>query len=253
MNITSIKTKKIVVGDTLEKIINTYVTAVDEGDILVITSKIVSICEGRVVKNDGTVDKQKLIEQEADYYFGNNLTKRYGITLTIKLEPVSTLIASAGIDESNGNGYFILWPKDPFGTADTLWQTLKKKFKLKNLGILIVDSNIVPLRWGTRGLAIAWCGFEELKNYIGTADLFGRKLRVTKQNIADDLASAANLVMGEGAEQTPLAVISDVPNLTFFSRPPTNEEIDSMKISIQDDIYAPLLEGVRWKKGGTQG
>ncbi len=248
MNIVAIKTKKIVVGDKLEAILDACVRDLHEEDVLVITSKIISICEGRVVKNDGIVDKKKLIAQESDFYFENDLTKRYGITLTIKEKPVSTLIANAGIDESNGNGYFILWPKDPFGTAASIWQMVRKKFRLNDLGILIADSNIVPLRWGTRGLAIAWCGFNALKNYIGTPDIFGKNLRVTKQNIADNLASAANLMMGEGAEQTPMAIIHDAP-ISFQDHPPTQTEIDAMSISIKEDIYAPLLTGVEWKKG----
>ncbi len=247
MNITAIKTKKIVVGDKLENILNEYVIELHEKDVLVITSKIISICKGRVVKNDGAVDKQNLIEQKADYFFHYDLPKNYRITLTIKESPLSTLIANSGIDESNGNGYFILWPKDPFESATSMWKMLRNKFKLSNLGILIVDSNIVPLRWGTRGLAISWCGFEALKDYVGTPDIFGKHLRVTKQNIADDLASVANLVMGEGIEQTPLALIKDAP-ISFQDYTPTQEEINAIKIPIADDIYAPLLTGVKWKK-----
>ncbi len=249
MKVKAIRTHKIKIGDNLYQILDKYLPKLKEKDIIAITSKIVSICQGRVVKNDGKVDKKKLIRSEADYYFENELTRRHGITLTLKEKPTSTLIASAGIDESNGNGYFILWPKDAFKTAAEIWLRLRGQYRVNRIGVLIVDSNIVPLRWGTRGLAVGWCGFDGLKDYIGTPDIFGRRLRVTKQNIADDLAAAANLVIGEGNEQTPIAVVSEVSGVSFQYRPPTQKEIGSMRISLEEDIYAPLLTSVKWKRG----
>lgn len=245
MNIKAIRTKKIIVGDDLEHILKRYVTALDNRDVIVVTSKIVSICEGRVVKNEPTVDKQKLIEKEADYFIEGQ-ENPYHVTLTITR---NTLIANAGIDESNGNGYFVLWPKDPFGTASRLWQYVRRQYQVNTIGILISDTQTTPQRWGTRGFAIAWCGFEPLKDYIGTPDIFGRKLSMTKASIIDGLAAAAIAVMGEGNEQTPLAVIGDVPFVAFQNHPPTQKDIDSMKIAPEDDLYAPILQSAPWKKG----
>ena len=134
----------------------------------------------------------------------SNQKNIYGIDLTIKN---NILIPNAGIDESNGAGYFILWPKDPYKSARQIHQYLKKRFKIKNIGIIITDSKTTPLRWGTTGTSLAHYGFLALNNYIGREDIFGRKLRFTRANIADGLAAAAVCAMGEGSEQTPLCLI----------------------------------------------
>lgn len=246
MEIITIKTKPVGVGDDLYEIFDQYLPTLEEQTILVVTSKIVSICEGTVIKNDGTVDKQELIKQEADSYLDVPLSQTYGVTIAIKN---NKLVANAGIDESNGNGYFILWPRDSFKSATMIWKYLLKKHNLTNLAIIITDSHVIPLQWGTRGRALAWCGLEPLKNYIGTPDIFGKNLHATKASIIDGLASAAVAVMGEGSEQTPLAFIKDVPFVTFLDHPPTKKEVKAMNIAITDDIYAPLLTSVEWKKG----
>lgn len=244
MEVVPIRTDAIAVGDDACATLDRFLPALQERSVVAITSKIVSICEGSVVKNDGTVDKQELIRQEADASLDAPLSRTYGVTITIKDHK---LVANAGIDESNGNGYFVLWPRDPFRSAATIWGHLRKEHSLSHLGILITDSYVVPLQWGTRGRALAWCGFAPLKNYIGTSDIFGRTLRMTKASVVDGLAAAAVAVMGEGNEQTPLAVIYDVPFVTFVDRPPTDGEIRDLAIAPDDDIYAPLLTSLRWK------
>lgn len=247
MEIIPIKTKPVRVGDDLYEIFDQYLPTLEEQTILVVTSKIVSICEGTVIKNDGAVDKHDLIKQEADSYLDVPLSQTYGVTITIKN---NKLVANAGIDESNGNGYFILWPRDSFKSATIIWKYLRKKHNLTNLAIIISDSHVIPLQWGTRGRALAWCGLEPLKNYIGTPDIFGKHLHATKASVVDGLAAAAVAVMGEGSEQTPLAFIKDVPFVTFQDRPPTTEDIETLTIKPADDIYAPLLTSVQWVKGG---
>lgn len=245
MKTISIKTHKITSSQALSQIINRYISSLKEKSIVVITSKIVSICEGRVVKI-GEIDKKKLIEQEAEYYlpsYGN----KYNITLTIKR---NLLVPTAGIDESNGNGYYVLWPKDPQKTANEIREYSKKKFSLRHVGVIITDSRTTPLRWGTTGIAIAHSGFSALNNYIGKPDIFGRPLHVTKANIVDALAAAAVLVMGEGNEQTPLAIIEDLPFVKFQDRNPSKSELKGLQISMRDDLYAALLKGVEWLRGG---
>lgn len=246
MYVTAIRTKPVHPGDSLTRLLDEFVPHLVERSVLAITSKIVSLCEGAVVKNDGSVDKHVLIKQEADGYLDLPLSQTYGVAITIKNH---LLVANAGIDESNGNGYFILWPRNPFRSAATIWKYLRKMNHLNYLGIIITDSHVIPLQWGTRGRTLAWCGMEPLKNYIGTPDIFGINLHATKANIVDGLASAAVTVMGEGNEQTPLAAITDVPFVSFTDHPPTKEEIASLTINPADDIYAPILTSVRWKTG----
>lgn len=245
MIVTPIKTNPVSPGDSLFAILDTYISKLKEGSIVVITSKIVSLSENRVVKNDGTVDKHALTEKEADWILEDDPERNYGITLTITND---ILAPSAGVDESNGNGYFVLWPENSKKTAQDIWEYLKKKHTIKNLGVIISDSRVTPMRWGTIGLGLAWCGFEPLHDYRGTPDIYGMTLRVTKQSIIDGLACAAVLTMGEGNEQTPLAVITDVPFVKFQNRPPTEEEITSLRISKEEDVFAPLLDSPKWRK-----
>lgn len=245
MNVIALKTQKIVPGRiSLYEILNKYLKTFEENSVLAITSKIISICEGRVVKTNG-IDKEELVEKEADLVL-EGYNSKYGIVLTIKN---GLLVPTAGIDESNGNGYYILWPQNSQETANDVRKYLCKRFRIKKAGVIITDSKTTPLRWGTSGVAIAHSGFLALKDYIGKPDIFGRKLKVTKANMMDALAASAVLVMGEGDEQTPLAVIMDIPFVKFKDRNPAKKELEDLKISISDDLYAPLLKSVKWKKG----
>jgi dihydrofolate synthase / folylpolyglutamate synthase len=247
MYITSVKTPKVRVGMRLTELLDKAIPSLVEKSVVVVTSKIVSICQGDVVKNDSSIDKRNLIHKHSEYYLDDQCNAQYGIILTINND---TLIASGGIDESNGDGYLILWPKNIHEATKNIWLHLKNKFHLSHLGVIITDSHTTPLRWGTTGIGISWCGFEALKNYIDTPDIFGRKLHVTKASILDGLAAAAVVTMGEGNEQTPLAVVSDVPFVKFVERPPTTEETSSLRITKEEDIYAPLINSPKWKKGG---
>jgi putative folate metabolism gamma-glutamate ligase len=243
MNVSAIKTEKIVPdSNDLLTILDTYITSFGEKSVLAITSKVVAICEGRVMKI-GSISKDKLIENEAEYFLPQSQSK-YNVTLTIKR---NLLAASAGIDESNGNGYYVLWPKDPQKTANTVREYLCKRFSATFAGVIITDSRSFPLRWGTTGVSIAHSGFMALNNYIGHPDIFGRIMQMTKSNVADALSESAVAVMGEGSEQTPLAVIRDVPFVQFQKRNPTQNEIAALHIDIHDDLYAPLLTSVHWK------
>ncbi|MEK7076855.1 MAG: coenzyme F420-0:L-glutamate ligase [Patescibacteria group bacterium] len=246
MKITAIKTKKIVPnGDNLLAVLDAHLPPLRERTVVVITSKIAAICEGRVVRI-GDAEKADLIAREADYYLPSEESK-YNITLAIKN---GMLVPTAGIDESNGNGFYILWPEDPQRTANEARGHLSRKHSLTHLGVILTDSTTAPLRWGTRGVSIAASGIKPLNDYIGKPDIFGRELKVTKANIVDGLAAAAVAVMGEGDEQTPLAVIEDIPFVVFQGRNPTEAELQELRIAIEEDLYASLLRGAKWKKGG---
>jgi dihydrofolate synthase / folylpolyglutamate synthase len=245
MQIQAIKTHKITTTDrNLFAILDAYISGLDEGSILAITSKIVAICQGRVVPI-GTVDKRTLIVQEADSFLPPDHSK-YHMTLTITQ---GLLVPTAGIDESNGNGYYVLWPHSPQDTANAVWAYLRRRFGRERLGVIITDSRTTPLRTGVTGVTLVHSGFRALNNYVGTADCFGHRLRITQGNVVDALAAAAVFVMGEGSEQTPLAVISDLPSVHFQEREPSAEELQRLRIAQEDDIYGPLLMSVPWHKG----
>ena len=248
MQVQPIVTHRITDRDRdLYAILDRYLNSFEEGSVLAITSKIVSICQGRIVKVEGA-DKQALIESEADYWLPPSASK-YRVSLTIVDH---LLIPMAGVDESNGNGYYILWPHDTQRVAHEVRAYLSQRFSRKQVGVIVTDSKTTPLRWGVTGVAIAHSGFLALNDYIGQPDIFGRALQMTKVNVADALAAAAVLTMGEGSEQTPLAVIEDVQYVTFQERDPSPEELRGRWIDVEDDLYAPLLQKVAWRKGRRQ-
>jgi putative folate metabolism gamma-glutamate ligase len=246
MQLRAVSTHKITRSDrNLLAILAAYLPVVAENSVLAVTSKIVAICQGRVVKRAG-VDRQQLIEQEADWFLPPSAS-RYHVALTIKN---NLLTPNAGVDESNGNGGYVLWPHEPQQVANQVRGWLCQHFGLEHVGVILTDSNPSPLRWGVTGFAIAHSGFQALNNYIGQPDLFGRPLRMTQANVADALAAAAVLVMGEGAEGTPLALISDLPFVHFQARDPSPAELQALTIERDTDLYAPLLNGVDWQRGG---
>lgn len=248
MKIVPVRTQKITASDkNILKIIGKHVKNLKENSVLAVTSKIVSICEGNMVKKNG-ISKEKLIKKECDWYLPSK-AKKYHVALTIKN---NIMVSLAGIDESNGNGYLIFWPKNPQKSANAIRQYLRKKYKLKNVGVIITDSKSNILRRGTSGIAIAHSGFLSLNNYMGKKDCFGRKLKVTKADVVDSLAISAVAVMGEGAEQTPIAVISDIPFVKFKNSNPDSRELAELKVKMDDDYHKSILKSVKWKKGGAR-
>jgi len=245
MIVTSIKTQKVLPGDKIEDILVVSLPQLEENTVVVISAKIIAICEGNIVKNDGSVTKEELIIKEADRYIKDE--RFYEEKKTVLTVKNHLLIPSSGIDESNGNGYFILWPKDPMASAKKIWEFLKSHSNLQHVGVLLTDSYFVPMRRGAVGVGIAWCGFEAVSTFIGHPDIFGEKLKYTKSSNIDGLAAAATATMGEADQQTPLALITDIPFVPFQERPPTQDERKEMEIVLEDDSFAPLLTAAKWE------
>jgi len=223
-----IKTRVFKEGEDLFSFVVEYIKELSEESVIVVTSKIVALAEKRTAVAKDNKTKEKLIRQESDFAI---LTKY--VWLTIK---DGMIMASAGIDESNANGKLILLPKDSFKAADILRKRLQKKYKVKKLGVLITDSRTIPLRAGVNGVALGYAGFRGVRDYIGKPDIFGRKFKFSRTDIADSLATAAVLVMGEGNEQQPLAIIKEAP-IEFCEKINKRE----LHIDIEDDMYGPLF------------
>lgn len=244
MIITAIKTEKVLPrATTLTALLDRHLKKFPDRSILVITSKVVALCEGRVIAHDAKL-KDAVIREEADYYLPREHSL-YDIPLTIT---DNAFIARAGIDASNTNGHYSLLPKDSYVTAKKIRAYLVKRFGIKNIGVIVVDSHSTPLRRGTLGVAIGWSGFHTLKNYENLPDIFGHHF-TTHQNQVDALACAAVLSMGEGNEQTPLCLITDVPFITFAPGSPTPKELATFKPPIHDDLFAPLRNWKNLQKG----
>jgi len=230
METRAIKTRIFKENEDIIKFLLQHIVA-KENSIVVLTSKIVSLAEGRVVALKNKKQKVSLIKKESDLSIETGLT-----WFTIKNNMV---MAQSGIDESNGNGKLILLPKDSYKSAEKIRRALRKKFKIKNLGVLITDSGFTPMRSGAVGMALGYAGFEGVKNYIGRKDIFGRVLKLTRTNVADALSAAAVLCMGEGMEQQPIAMIAGAP-VKF------KDKINKKELVIppKKDIYAPLFNKI---------
>lgn len=235
--------------DIYDKIIkNKEEITIQDFDILVISSKYLSIGEGRIKKLSDVnpseeailmgekyhinPEMMELIIRESDEIFGG----LYGFVLT----SVQKILApNAGIDKSNvPKGHVVLYPKNPYESLETL----RNKFLIssgKRIGIVLSDSRILPMRKGTTGVALACSGFEPIIDLKGTTDLFGNVLKYTSQNIADCLASIGTMVMGESDASTPVIILRGF-KIKFTNHPISSE---SLGIESKFDIYVRGLSG----------
>ncbi len=243
MHIKAVRTYPLVAPkDSLYEAIKKSSLSLREGDIVAISSKVVSIDEGRTLPI-GSIEKEELIRREADWYRKAPRTSRWKSRFTITQ---GGMASGAGIDESNGNGYYILYPKNSFKSARRLRAWLKKQYGIRELAVIITDSTSVPLRRGALGFALSWDGIDPLRDYRGTTDLFGRTIRVEMANLIDALAASAVLEMGEGDECTPLAVLRGAKNISLKNRPSKG---DQLIVEPENDAFAPLFFDKKWKRG----
>ena len=224
MRLYAVKTRIIKTGDdTVEVILKSLRKQnlnLENNDVLAITSKIIAYAEGRVVKlsdidpSDRAKELAKqfslqpefaeLILCEADKIYG-------GVEKAVLTFKNGILTANAGIDKKNAPlDSVILWPNDAQKWAIHIREEIKRKTG-KHVAVLIVDSSLAPLRMGTIGLALAVAGFKPIKDCRGDKDIYEKPLIITRHAIADNLASAAHLLMGEAAEKTPVVLIKDAP------------------------------------------
>ena len=228
MEILPVKTPIFKTNQSLFDFIKSNVQILSEGDILVITSKLVALSEGRVGKIE---DKEKIIREEAEDIIE---TAWAYLTLTSRGWEIN-----AGVDESNADNQLILLPKDSFSSAEILLEKLKSYYKISRLGIIVTDTRSMPLRVGTVGRAIGLAGFLPIKSYVGKEDLYGRESRLTASNVADALASSAVLMMGEGSEQTPFSIIKSAP--VTFTDEVLSEADKKLFLLPDEDIFAHVF------------
>lgn len=228
MIIQPIKTRIFQEGENLFAFVINYFKKLPEKSVIVITSKIVALAERRTAIAGDKKTKEKLIREESEYA----ISTKY-VWLTIK---DGMVMASAGIDESNADGKLILLPTDSFKTARLMRDRLRKYYNVKHLGVLITDSRTIPLRAGVTGVALGYAGFRGIKDYRDTPDIFGRKFKFSRTDVADSLATTAAFIMGEGNEQQPLAMIEQAP-IEFCDKIDRKE----LHIDIHDDMYGPIF------------
>lgn len=256
MHVTAYRTPIIQPGDDLfHTLRGALPERLPERCVVAVTSKIVALCENRVIPfsskamNDPEVEraeKHALVRQYAEKYTEPHSSKYHMMLAVIH----GMMFVNAGIDESNVEKGYVLWPADPQAAVNEIWQFIRTTYGLNEVGVILTDSKTQPLFWGVTGASIAHCGFSALNKKVGVPDLFGREMKMTHEGVAQALAAAAVFEMGEANEQTPLAVVSEIRDITFQDRSPTQEELDFLRIELEDDVYAPVLQSAPWKIGG---
>lgn len=234
-------------GDDLVQIILEGVTqaglVLQDGDALVITSKIVSKSEGRMVDLNlvevSTEAQQLAAETNKDPRIVELVLRE---SLRISRQAPGILItqhrqgfvsANAGIDQSNVNGsddWALLLPIDPDASACRIHDALKAKTGA-SVGIVISDSHGRPFRMGNIGVAIGAAGLPAVLDLRGQDDLFGRKLHISTMGYADLVASAAHLLSGEANEGRP------VMHLRGLNYPPADGRAANLVRSPEQDLY----------------
>jgi coenzyme F420-0:L-glutamate ligase / coenzyme F420-1:gamma-L-glutamate ligase len=191
---------------------------IKNGDIIVIAQKIISKNEGRSIYLNNIIPSPRSIE------LGRKINKDPRIVELILQESRkiirvfnNTIItetlhgficANAGIDQSNvskSKNRVLLLPRDPDKSADTIRKEIYEKTR-KNIAVLITDTFGRPFRMGQTNVALGIAGINALKNYKGKRDMFGKILKVTEIAIVDEIAGAAELVMGK-TEGIPIAIV----------------------------------------------
>jgi coenzyme F420-0:L-glutamate ligase/homotetrameric cytidine deaminase len=222
LEILGIKTDLIRIGDDLAKALEKGMKEADlileDGDILVVSESAVATSEGRVVNLDDVCPTRlayelaaryskdpkdmELILQESDTIVGGIP----GVVLTMNK---GFLYPNAGIDHSNAPpGYVVLFPANSQKSALDMRHRMAHE---KRIGVIIGDSRTHPLRLGCVGVALGCVGLEPVEDARGQNDLYGRPLMITRKAVADNLVSAAQIVMGEGDEGIPGAIIRGAP------------------------------------------
>ena len=216
-----------------------------DGDVLVVSSKAVATAEGRLVELSKVKPSKRarllakhsglpatfveVVLKEADEV----LDAVKGAILTVK---GGVLCANSGADQSNAPpGFAVLMPKDPDGAAENFRQEILKRAGAK-VGVVVSDSSVKPLRLGTVGQAVGVAGIEPVVDCRGQPDLYGRTLHITFRAVADQLATAAQILMGEGSESVPAVVFRD-SGVKVVDKPKSSPKVPAKK-----DLYSKLFK-----------
>ena len=190
----------------------------NEGDVIVISTKYVAVSQGRVIDADRIKSSEQglelakkfqmrpeiaeIIARESDSIFG-------GIAGFVITSADNIMAPNAGIDRSNTKtGTVVLYPTEPYLVAEQIRRKVFLRLSI-HVGVILVDSRLMPARVGTTGVAVACAGIEPVSDMRARDDLDGNPLKVTFQATADSIGTIANYQMGEGAESRPFAIVRD--------------------------------------------
>jgi coenzyme F420-0:L-glutamate ligase/coenzyme F420-1:gamma-L-glutamate ligase len=252
MRLYPIRTRRVRIGDDLGKLIHEALKKqhleVEDNDVLALASKIVSYAQSRVVKLSEIKPSEEARKLAKEYSLEPEFAelvlleagKVYGgvkkAVLTFK---DGVITPNAGIDNKNApSGSAVLWPENLAEWLRSFRDGINRRTG-KRIAVIVVDSGLMPLRIGTVGLALAVAGFNPIREWRGRKDLYGRTILITRHAVADDLASAAHLLMGEAAEKTPAVLVKDAP-LDFDDDIHVSEE---MMMPFKECIFMNTFKG----------
>lgn len=195
----------------------------ESGDIVVVAQKVVSKAEGRDVRLADIQPSQRAREIAAKLDRDPRLIEvilsetaeilrmERGVLITV--HRLGFIMANAGVDQSNvsheGGERALLLPRDPDASSTSIKARLDDEFGV-SFGVVINDSFGRPWRNGVVGVALGAAGMPSLRSLVGAPDLFGRVLKITQVAVADEVAAAASLLMGQAAEGRPVVHVRGV-------------------------------------------
>jgi len=222
---------------------------IEDGDVIVVAQKIFSKAEKRVIRLRDVVPSKKAEEiaratgkspkfVELVLREAKNVVKASREILIVE-DKRGLICINAGIDKSNveGKGNFALLPENPDESAEKFRVEIKK-LTGKGVAVIICDTYSRPFRRGQVNFAIGVAGIKPFKDYRGKKDLFGETLRVKNVAVVDEIAAAAELLIGQAKEATPVVIFKGLGKVLEFCE---KSGIKELQISSEEDLFRGTL------------
>jgi len=222
---------------------------IEDGDVIAVAQKIFSKTEKRVIKLKGVVPSKKAGEiakvtgkspkfVELVLRETKNIVKASPEILLVE-DKRGLICINAGIDKSNveGRGNFALLPENPDQSAEKCRMDIRK-LTGKNVAVIMCDTYSRPFRRGQVNFAIGVAGIKPFKDYRGKEDLFGQTLKVKNVAVIDEIAAAAELLMGQAKEARPVVIFKGLSNVIEFC---DKCSIRELEISSEEDLFRNTL------------
>lgn len=240
-------------GDNIAKIIVETVRKnglkIEDGDVVAVAQKIFSKAENRIVRLRDVVSSRKTEEiakttgkspkfVELVLRETKRIVKASREVLLVE-DKRGLICINAGIDKSNveGRGNFTLLPENPDESAEKCRLEIKK-LTGKNVAVIVCDTYSRPFRRGQVNFAIGVAGIDPFKDYRGKEDLFGQILKVKNVAVIDEIAAAAELLMGQAKEATPVVIFKGLNTLVELCK---ECSINELQISSEEDLFRNAL------------
>jgi len=222
---------------------------IEDGDVIVIAQKVFSKAEGRIVRLREVTPSGRALEiaektgksprfVELVLRETRRVLKASPETLVVE-DTRGFVCINAGIDKSNVEGVdvYTLLPENPDASAEKCRKEIKR-LTGKNVAVIICDTYSRPFRRGQVNFAIGVSGIKPLKDYRGKRDLFGYILKVKNVAVADEIAAAAELLMGQGAEATPVVIFKGLQNVVEYCE---KSSVKELEITREEDLFKGVL------------